>query len=223
MGKFSPAIVQAWNKTYLASLPDDIRDQLLSDAFPLTVPAGKTIYAAYREARFAIVDSGLARVQALSEDGRAVTVRYARSGQIVGLPSALAQRSPVGAEAVTDCDTILLNVRTIRTLASTRREVSDLLLREVTNILFETIESLSENVFGTVLQRVSRHLLDLAVDGPEGTIVKADQSNIAQSMGSVREVVARAIRTLREEGVVSRISEGILITDPEKLADYANA
>lgn len=218
-GEIDPAILEAWNQSYLRQLPDDIRDVLLAEAFAVTIPAGNTIYAAFRAARFALIQRGRARVQALSEDGRAVTIRYAGPGQVIGLPAALASRSPVGAESVTDCDVVFLNVATVLRLARTRPELSGLLLREVTSILFEVIELLTDNLFGSVLQRVSRHMLDLAVETPEGLVVQADQHSIAEAIGSVREVVARALRKLREDGIVARGSTGIRIIDRDRLTE----
>jgi CRP-like cAMP-binding protein len=216
-GGIDPAALSAWNLSYLRQLPDDLRDTLLTDAFVVTVPAGTTIYAAFRAARFALIHKGRARVQASSQDGRQVTLRYAGPGQVIGLPSTLASVSPVGAEAVTECEVILLNVATMQRLVKTSPGLAGLLLKEVTAVLFEAIELLTENVFGSVLQRVSRHLLDLAVDTPEGLVVQADQHSIAEAIGSVREVVARALRKLREDGIVERRASGILIADREQL------
>ncbi|MHA7223962.1 Crp/Fnr family transcriptional regulator [Arthrobacter sp. RHLT1-20] len=216
-------VLEAWNRSYLKQLPDDIRDLLLGEAVTVTIPAGNTIYAAYGTARFGLIQRGRARVQALSEDGREVTLRYAGPGQIVGLPSTLASKSPVGAESVTDCEVSFLNVQTVLRLAKTRPEMGDLLLREVTAILFEVIELLTDNVFGSVLQRVSRHVLDLAVLTDEGLVVQADQHSIAESVGSVREVVARALRKLREEGILVRGAKGMVIVDRERLIELSRS
>ena len=216
------ASLKAWNASYLRQLPSDIRDDLLSDAFVVTIPAGSPIYAAYRAARFVLIHTGRARVQAQSLDGRSATIRYAGPGQVIGLPSTLANQSPVGAEAVSDCEVSFLNVSKVQRLIRTRPEVGELLLREVTSILFEVIELFTENLFGSVLQRVSRHLIDLAEETPEGLIVHSDQNSIAEAIGSVREVVARALRTLREEKVVVRKGNGILILDRDRLHEYSH-
>ena len=213
----------SWNASYLRDLPNDVRDQLLADAFVTTVPAGEAIYSAFGDARFVLISSGRVRVQALALDGRAATIRYAGAGQIIGLPSTVAHRSPVGAQAVSDCVVVGLNVVRIHRLVARRPEVGELLLREVTSILFETIELLVENLFGTVLQRVSRHLVDLAIETPDGLLVKSDQRSVAEAIGSVREVVARALRTLRQEGILVRRNDGLLIVDRDRLVQYSLA
>jgi hypothetical protein len=63
---------------------------------------------------------------------------------------------------------------------------------------------------------VSRHLLDLATESPDGPIVRIDQQTLADSISSVREVVARDLRKLREAGVIERHGS-IKITEAEEL------
>ncbi|WP_190264173.1 MULTISPECIES: Crp/Fnr family transcriptional regulator [Glutamicibacter] len=214
-----PEALAAWDSSYLRQLPTDIRDTLLAEAFFVSIPAGASIYTPYGASRFGIVCRGQARVQAISEDGRAVTIRYAGKGQIVGLPVVLGTRSPAAARTISDCEILFLNTMTVSRLTRQRLEMAELFLREVTSILNEAIELLADNVFGSVLQRVSRHLLDLAEPTSKGLIVSADQHSIAASIGSVREVVARALRRLREDGLIVSTSGGILLLDKEHLTE----
>jgi predicted transcriptional regulator len=51
--------------------------------------------------------------------------------------------------------------------------------------------------------------------------VTADQEELAHSVGSVRVVIARALRTLREAGLVRRVSSGLLLIDPARLHELA--
>ena len=75
--------------------------------------------------------------------------------------------------------------------------------------------------FATVRQRVARHLLDLASDEQRGgtrLIARVSQQAMADAIGSVREVVVRAIGELRKEGLVATGSGGIEILDADRLA-----
>jgi CRP/FNR family transcriptional regulator len=76
------------------------------------------------------------------------------------------------------------------------------------------------NVFLSVRQRVARHLLDLAVqEQPAGLVVHASHQDIADAIGSVREVVSRVIRELRTEGLVTRSGDTIVLPNPAGLVE----
>lgn len=212
------SVLNAWEKSYLKRLPDDIRDELLATATTITIPQGSTTEWV---ARFLLIQRGLARVQAYSSDGRAVTVRYAGMGQVVGLPSTFSKVSPVGAEAVTECEVCYFDIPTVQRLTQTRLEMAGLLLHELTAIVFEVTELLTQNLFSSVSVRVSRHLLDLAIQSDEGLLVVADQHSIAEAVGSVREVVARSLRKLRDDGILVRRENGLLIVNPARLAELS--
>jgi CRP/FNR family transcriptional regulator, cyclic AMP receptor protein len=220
--QLSSASLAAWESSYLAELPPEIRDEMLHDAFVVTVPAGQAVYEAFGSPRLALLHRGQARVKIVSEEGRAATLRYAGPGQVIGLPALIAQGSPVGADAITDCEVSMLNVVTARRLAMTDARVGWLFAQQASQILFETIEFFGDNLFGSVQQRVSRHLLDLASSSADGLIVKVDQQELADAIGSVREVVARALRKLREASYIERTRDGIRITAPSALHRLAS-
>ncbi|MER6936108.1 Crp/Fnr family transcriptional regulator [Nocardioides sp. NPDC127514] len=213
---------QAWDSSYFSVLSPEVRHAMLRDAFVINVPAGHTINAPSGPPRLFLVHSGQARATVVSRDGRAATVRYAGPGQVLGLPAAIADASPVAGFAVTDCEMSMLNVDTLRRLASTDTTVAWLLLQQTCETIFEVVELLGETMFGTVEQRVCRHLLDLAENSDAGLVVHVDQQRIADAIGSVREVVARALRKLREAGVIERDSYGLRIINPSALHRIAS-
>ena len=72
---------------------------------------------------------------------------------------------------------------------------------------------------------MARHLLDLAVERRRGSelVVAIAQQDLADAAGTVREVVVRALRELREDGLLRTRRDGILLLDPERLAAEAYA
>lgn len=82
--------------------------------------------------------------------------------------------------------------------------------------------------FATVRQRVALHLLDLAservpdraLDPPARNelVVLQNQQELAEAVGTVREVVVRVLRELRQEGIVRTGRDRIVIVDPDRLA-----
>jgi CRP/FNR family transcriptional regulator, cyclic AMP receptor protein len=215
--------LEAWRHSHLAELPDEAREAMLSDALVLTIPAGNPIGDPGGCETLALVHSGLTRVVLSAPDGRTATVRYAGAGQVLGLASAITGGSPWMGYAITECEVTFLNPGTLRRLGQADGRVAWALAKQMARVTYEVVDTLGGNVFGTIDQRVSRHLLDMAVRRPEGLVVLADQREVAQSVGSVREVVARSIRMLRERGALVRLPKGgLLIVRPDVLQEVAD-
>jgi CRP/FNR family transcriptional regulator len=54
-----------------------------------------------------------------------------------------------------------------------------------------------------------------------GVHLAVTQQSLADATGSVREVVARALRELRREGAVATADDGITVLDPTALTRLA--
>jgi len=83
------------------------------------------------------------------------------------------------------------------------------------------LEELAGNAFATVRQRVARHLLDLAASRPTtaGRLTAiVSQQDLANSVGSVREVVARVLAELRTEHIVRTLPGRVEILDPVQMS-----
>ena len=152
----------------------------------------------------------------ISPDGRQITVRYVRAGGLLGIAALVGGPAPVSVQILTDA-TLPLDAQRAGTLQSsgqTEPRVGWLFAQEVTRRLYDTLEALAGNAFGLLQQRVVRHLLDLAARATKasGLLVQLTQQELADAaVGSVRPVVARILRDLRIEGVISTLSDGILI------------
>ena len=211
----------AWQASSLAALPCRVRDALLASAVVVRVPGGHSFVEANGGSLIALVHCGHVRVQWVTADGRSATIRYVGADQVLGLPSAVAGTTPWSVYAVTECEMTVMSGTRLRDIAQRDPDVAWYLARQIVEVAYESIEVLGGNIFEPVLQRVCRHLLELAVRTGCGLVVTADQDELAHSIGSVRGVVARALRTLREAGLVSRVSSGLLLTDPARLHELA--
>ena len=84
--------------------------------------------------------------------------------------------------------------------------VANALSQEISRRLDETLQQMAINAFGTVKQRVASQLLELATtkDRSDAQLsAHLSQQELADAVGSVREVVSRALRAggvlLRQE------------------------
>jgi CRP/FNR family transcriptional regulator len=99
------------------------------------------------------------------------------------------------------------------------------LLAETSERVLTFVAEFSGHAFGTVRQRIARHLLDLAALDPHSEQLTASisQQELADAVGTAREVVVRALRELRTQGYVRTRRDGIVLVDPESLSALAAA
>lgn len=213
------AIDEAVAKSMLALFPPALRETLIQDAMRVEFPTGTTMYFEEDEPRCGLVITGLIRVYMTSPDGRQITVRYARAGDLLGIAAIVGGPAPTSVQILTDAALLMLNVQTLQTSGQTEPKAGWLMAQEVTRRLYDTLEALAGNTFGTLRQRVARHLLDVAASrqqGP-GLIVRITQQELADAVGSVRPVVARILRDFRTEGIITTSSDGIIVLKPAEL------
>jgi CRP-like cAMP-binding protein len=212
---------RAWSESFLSALPERASAALIDSAIEIEAASGQLIYREMRHPTssfMALVVSGLVRVYVSSETGREITIRYAKRADIVGLPAVIARGAPTGVQAVTRSHLLQMQVNTMRHLVRTDPDVAWPVAQKLTDIIFETVGLLSDNVFKSVRDRVSGALLELARNEGGRLVVRASQQELADAIGSVREVVARTLRQLRDDGLIERTGNAILLVDPTALA-----
>lgn len=216
-------IAGAIARSAFANFPSHVVDRMLASATPVDVPSGGVLYQEAGGPRCLLVISGLIRVYMTAAEGREVTVRYARAGDILGIATVVGGPAPVDVQIIADARLLAFPVELLRSLGRTEPEVGWLMAVEVAQRLYDSLEALAGNTFGTVRQRVARHLLDLAAGSGPGRplIAPVTQQELADAVGSVRAVVARSLAELRDAGLVGSSSKGITILDADGLLDQA--
>lgn len=205
---------------FLATLASDVRERLLAEAVRIYVPAGVLVYRADERPRVVIVIHGLLRIFLSSSEGRQTTVRYVRSGDVAGLALVVGGPGPMSIQAMTAATVAALRVDTLRLLLATDPGVARACAEELTRQLYRAFDEISEQAFLSVRQRVIHQLLDLASPGAGPTlVVHASQQDVADAVGSVREVVTRTLGELRGEGLIETSRDVIVLRDPIKLAE----
>jgi CRP/FNR family transcriptional regulator, cyclic AMP receptor protein len=210
----------------LSRLRRPARRRLLAGARPVRVPAGSVTHREGETVEhLELVVDGLVRVFVTAPDGRSMTVRYARRGALVGVVSMYADgfRMPAGTQAVVDTTVLRLSPDVVRSAAAEDVQVADALLHELADRVLGFVHEIADSAFTSVRDRVARHLLDLAsqearAGGGAALTVPVSQQELAEAVGSVREVVVRVLRDLRTAGVISTHRDHIEILDPVRLS-----
>ncbi len=207
---------------FLARLPPGAAEALLGEAVRLDLPPGAVIYRDDEAPRVIVVVAGVIRLFMGDPDGRQVTVLYAHPGDVLGLALTLGGPAPVSIQAVSGASVLALRVDTLRAMVAADPVVARTCAEELSRELFRAFDEVAANAFRTVHQRVARHLLDLATPDAGRLAAQVSQQEVADAVGSVREVVARALHELREMGVIQTFRDKIIVLDPLRLSQEAS-
>src|SRR5882672_3245162 len=212
------------NRGFVARLSPVVAAELIAGAPTVYYPTGSIVFSPNDGSTAALVVSGLLRYYLAGSEGRELTIRYIEPGDLVG--TLISERSEVNTRAQAMQPSVLIHLDVERVQALSRRvpELSQALIDELVNRLRFAFRALAASAFMPVRVRVARDLLERAkVAGPLeiGLRIPVTQQALADATGSVREVVARALRELRQEGVIATVDDGITVLDPNALTRVA--
>lgn len=232
MTAFEAMAYQALSGSLLASLPGPLLAELVQGGTPVTLPQGRIAYRGGDEERCGLIVSGLCRQYLVHANGREVTLRYAGPGIFAGAVIVASGRTPSWVQAVTDMTTISFNVEKIRGLAQKHAGLAWAMAQEIARTHRELLRVMADTAFGTVRQRTARHILDLALSQagsldqstlPPNLVARITQQELADAVGSVREVIARMLHDLRADGIVDSAPGRITVLDPVRLVKEADS
>jgi len=211
-----PDVADALARSFLGKLPSELVEELLAEGERTDYPAGSIIYREGAAPWAVLVVEGLLRVYMTSPEGRQVTVRYARDAEVLGIAVLVGGPVNVAVQALAPSSLFRINARTLTRAARQDARVAWAVAEELNRRLYDTLQQTAVNAFGSVRQRVAAHLLDLASaqQRPDGRLVaQVSQQELADAVGSVREVVARVLRELRLARLVMTAPDSVVIVD----------
>jgi CRP/FNR family transcriptional regulator len=213
------AFEDALAASFWSKLERPVVDALFAEGMAADVPAGLMIPEDQAHGQIALVMSGLFRMFARAKTGRQVTVSYARKGDTIGLTSALAGHCRMGMQSLAIGSLWVIPSAALERHAQASSQLAWAVAQENARGNFDILGELADNTFGTVRQRVARHLLDLVVEGPDNgpLVAPISQTDLANAVGTVREVVSRVLQVLKSEGLVRPTQAGLEVLDAAQL------
>jgi CRP/FNR family cyclic AMP-dependent transcriptional regulator len=223
----SPDLADAVRASHLRDLPPEVLEQLFDGAIRRTIDAGVVAHHAAEAGEYLeLVVSGVVRVYVTAPDGRTMTIRYCRCGELLGAMSLFSHgfSEPATKQALVDTELLLIAPARARELAHRDVRVASVLLVELSERARSFVNEIPGSAFASVRQRVARQLLDLASTDADGApteelAVRITQQELAEAVGTVREVVVRTLRQLRDAGVVRTERDRIVLVDPAQLTE----
>jgi CRP-like cAMP-binding protein len=226
----SEAASVALRQSYLGVRAPDAATALLQGAREMHFEAGDVVHriGTPRGPMVGVIVHGVLRIYTTSPGGRQVTVRYVSTSEVFGLPEMLApavmsDRLRVSVQAVMRSSVLRLSPSRFIATIDRSPPLGRAVYEELARSLISAYELLAENVFQPVLQRIARHMLELAERDDHALVVHASQQEIADAIGSVREVVSRSLLRLRDDGHIARVRDGYLLIDPAALHRIASS
>jgi CRP/FNR family transcriptional regulator len=206
---------------FLSLLSEANRRRVLEGSTKEEHPAGSIAFHPEGPPRSFVLTRGLARVYATVPDGREATVTFVHERELAG-GTAIASHPPrVLIQVVIPSTLTILDVNRVRSLAATENQVCAAVATHLAARVRATFRLVAVRTLGTIKERVAYDLLDRACrfQLKVGRLeLRATHADLADSIGSSREVVSRTIRDLRAAGIVETAPGLVRVIDPLRLS-----
>jgi CRP/FNR family transcriptional regulator len=198
-------------------------DDLLGEAeAAVHVAAGDVVSLVPDTGSVALVRAGVVRAFVRTAGGRQVTIRYARTGDLLGLEPLLGGAPPWDAEAVVHTTLTVLTLEQIQVAAARRPELSWLIAEHIATWACDTIQAMAHSSSQPMVSRVARHLCEINLPTADGRLVAhVSHQRLADAVGTVREVVSRQLRMLKAVGVIDTEPGRVVVLEGHRLEAIA--
>lgn len=208
-------------RDFLSLLSPVNRRRILAGSTRAEFDAGTIAVHAEGTPAIFLIESGLARIYWNVPDGRHATIAVLRPKEMAGGTTAIGEAPWLSMQVITDATLTVLDVDTVRHLVATDLEVSAAINRHMAMRIRDAYRLIAVRSLGNIRERLAYDLLDRAAESQlvVGRLeVRATQADLAESIGSSREVMSRALRDLRRAGVVETAPGVVRVVSPAGLA-----
>jgi CRP/FNR family cyclic AMP-dependent transcriptional regulator len=172
--------------------------------------------------RIYLLQEGLIKITALTEDGHEVLHEIIRSGQMFGHTSTiLGIPRTSSAQALEDSLLCEIRRKDFESLLTAHPEFSLHLLKSVGRRLKKAEAQLLNVACNDVSTRVKEALIDLIAIEPgipdQAIRIRITQQDLANLIGASRQKTSQALKELESSGVLRLMYRSILVTAPHKL------
>jgi CRP-like cAMP-binding protein len=202
--------------SFFRDLPDAALDLLATGAGLRRVDRGTiiTIEGEPADAMYLVL-VGRVKVTRISKEGREQIIHLIRPGDHFNLvPMFDGGPCPATAEALDDSELLMILRTTISRVLDTYPDLARTLLRELAGRLRHMVAMVEDLGLHSVQTRLARLLLREAVAAEQGDPARPlTQADMAAQLGTVREMISRALKTLENEGLIVIERGNIRIVD----------
>ncbi|HEX8963590.1 MAG TPA: Crp/Fnr family transcriptional regulator [Rhodocyclaceae bacterium] len=202
----------------LDALPNELRARALEQGQVAAVPAGAVLFDEHQPCQgFPFILSGGIRVSKLAANGRELPLYRVLPGEsCIITSSCLLGHADYNARGVTESPTeLVLLPRDVFDELLAQPAFRDFVFRLFSERMADLMQLIEEVAFRKLDQRLAGLLLG------KGKVLHATHQQLADELGSVREIVSRLLKGFAEQGLVRLGREQIEILDPAGLRQMA--
>ena len=209
---------------FLADLSENDRQATLQSISLRSYSAGALIHDGVSCSGLIVIKSGQVR-GFMESGGKEITLYRLLAGDVCVVTAACALKNlnfTILLSAESDCEIYLLPTKIFEPLNRTNLHVKDFVLALMSTRLSEVMWVVEQTVFSSFDKRLASFLLEQrALSGSDTITLTHDQ--IANHLGTAREVVTRMLRYFKSEGMVELSRGCISIVNPKKLRELEGA
>ena len=209
-------------------LPPEVQERIAASAVPRHFEAGQVIYIEGEPAEaFYLLERGWIKATRMSRDGREQAMLFLESGEIFGDIAVFSGTTyPGTVVALEDVDVWVIPAQEFLVLTkqypalamAVIQHLSDRVLHYIGLVEDLSLRSVEARLANTLLRNAELHEGKLLV--PRRGWTTFDE--MAVRLGTVRDVLSRALKTLEAEGLLKVEKQAIVLLDPKGLAERGN-
>ena len=212
------------NPTTFCSFPDAVFSDLRSLKLCRRYPRGSALYMEGQPAKGVyLLCSGKVKLSTYSEEGRAIILRIAEPGEILGLSAAISGTFyEKTAQASDDCTASFIKKKDFLDFLGTHHDAALSALRQLSsNYQKAHLQICSLGLSSSVGDKLARLLLQWydrsANGGPVSISRYHTHGEIAEMIGTSRETVTRLLKDFRDRGLITLSKTEMCIPDRKSL------
>jgi CRP/FNR family transcriptional regulator len=204
----------------LAGLPDAALARLLAPGAAMHIPAGAEIFSERQPCRgFPLILEGCIKVVKLAASGRELVLyRVAPGGSCIITSSCLLGRTDYNARGIAEVPLTLLAIPApdFAALLVEHPPFRDFVFHLFAERIAELMQLVEEVAFARLDQRLAKALL-----AKNGVVLGITHQQLADELGSVREIVSRLLKGFAAQGLVALGREQVTLLDRDGLQKIA--
>jgi CRP/FNR family cyclic AMP-dependent transcriptional regulator len=211
---------------FLSLLSEANRRRVLEGSTRADYPAGAIAYHPESPPGAFLLDRGLARAYVTVPDGRQATCTFFHAQELIGATTIVSHPPRILVQVVVKSSLTSLDFGKLRKLVATENDITDAIAVHLAALVRSSFRLIAVRTLGDIRQRLAYDLLDracrsqLAVGRLECRVTHAE---LADSIGSAREVVGRTLTRLRDEKIIETATGLVRVADPLRLAAIVRA